>query len=63
MVRLMIIEIGEGRGIIETTTLTVPLTEETTPLTIKRIQVLIGIQIKDIVLIPVYSLYLSTLWP
>ncbi len=53
MVRLMLIEIVEGRGIIEAATLTVPLTEETTPLTIKGIQVLIGIQIKDVVLIPV----------
>ncbi len=49
VVRLIVIEIVEGHGIIETATLTVPLTEETTPLTIIVIQVRIGIQIKDMV--------------
>ncbi len=52
VVSLMVVEIVECLGIIETTTLTVPLTEETTPLTIKGIQVKIGIQIKDMVTIP-----------
>ncbi len=49
MVKLMIIEIVESHEIIETATLTVPLIEETTPLTLKGIQVRIGIQIKEVV--------------
>ncbi len=53
VVRMMVVEIVEGLGIIETATLTVPLTDKTTPLTIKGIQVKIGIQIKDVVTIPV----------
>ncbi len=53
VVRLMVIEIVKGHGIIETTTLTVPLKEETTPLTLKGIHVRIGIQIKEVVTEPV----------
>ncbi len=53
VVRLMVIEIVEGHVIIETATLTVPLTVETTPLTLKGIQVRIEIQIKDVVTEPV----------
>ncbi len=56
MVRLMVIETVEGRGIIEIATLTVPLIKETTPLTLKGIQVKIGMQIKDMVIV-------CTLWP
>ncbi len=53
VVRLMVIEIVEGHEIIEIATLTVPLTEETTPLTLKGILVKIGMQIKDMVTEPV----------
>ncbi len=53
MVRLMVIEITEGLGIIETATLIVALTEGITPITIKELQVKIGMQIKDVVIDPV----------
>ncbi len=53
MVRLMVIETVENCGIIETATLTVPLTEKKPPLTLKEIQVKIGMQIMDVVNEPV----------
>ncbi len=53
VVRLMVIETIEDLGM-ETTTLTVTLTEEITPLIIKGILIRIGIQIKDMVTEPVY---------